>query len=247
MPGRYISSMQPSRILIVDSQRAFSGVLAAAIRAENDFTVVDVVHNADAATRVLEMREVDILLLDVELFGEDAAELARRLRRLCDRLPTVVVTDMDDPRLATAAVRAGVRSWVPKRLGLQHLMSVVRGTRNGESWFPPSLLGPVLADLARSAQPSPAEKKISTLTYRERQILQCMVNGLDRSTIATRLFLSSNTVRTHIQNLLGKLEVHSGLEAVALAARAGIACDDTADETADEASAPWPLAKFNQR
>ncbi len=239
--------MQPSRILIADSQRAFSGVLAAAMRAEHDFTVVDVVHNAEAATRVLEMREVDILLLDVELLGEDAAELVRRLRRLCDRLPTVVVTDMDDPRLATAAVRSGVRSWVPKRLGLHHLMSVVRGTRNGESWFPPSLLGPVLTDLARSAQPSPAEKKISTLTYRERQILQCMVNGLDRNTIAARLFLSSNTVRTHVQNLLGKLEVHSGLEAVALAARAGIAFDETPDEAADEAPVPWPLAKFNQR
>ncbi|WP_250280655.1 MULTISPECIES: response regulator transcription factor [unclassified Frankia] len=248
-----MSSMQPSRLLIVDSQRAFSSVIAAAIRIENDFTVLDAVPSLETANRILDMRQVDILLLDVELLGEDAAELARRLRRLCERLPTIVVTDLDDPRLAAAAVRAGVRSWVPKRLGLRHLISVVRGIRDGESWFPPSLLGAVLTELARSAQPSPAQRKLATLTRRERQILQCMVNGLDRGAIAAQLFLSSNTVRTHVQNLLGKLEVHSGLAAVALAARAGIALDGAPDEAADfvvafdGAAGPWPPAGLSRR
>ncbi|WP_322761764.1 response regulator transcription factor [Frankia sp. Cr2] len=229
--------MRPSRVLILDSQRAVSGALAVALRAEHDFEVVDAVHTADAATAVLGIRDVDILLLDAELLRGDGVDLIRQLLlRRSDRLPIVVMTDIDDPRLATAAVRAGVSSWVPKRLGLQHLMSVLRGARNGESWFPPPLLGAVLADLAHP-QPSPAEKKISGLTCREREILQCMVNGFDRTAMARHFFLSSNTVRTHIQNLLGKLDVHSAQEAVALAARAGIGCDEAPDAR--------PLARLN--
>ncbi|WP_052914807.1 response regulator transcription factor [Protofrankia coriariae] len=243
-----MSSMRPSRLLIADSQRAFSDVIAAAIRVENDFTVVDTVPSTEMASRILDLRQVDVLLLDVELLMADTAELVRWLRRLCERLPTVIVTDMEDPSLAIAAVRAGVRSWVPKRLDLHHLISVVRGIRDGESWFPPPLLGAVLTELARSAQPSPAQRKLATLTRRERQILQCMVNGLDRGAIAAQLFLSSNTVRTHVQNLLGKLEVHSGLEAVALAARAGIVPGGTPGEAAAFAGAAgtWPATNLNQ-
>ncbi|WP_239405148.1 response regulator transcription factor [Frankia sp. Cj3] len=221
--------MTPSRVLILDSQRAVSGALAVALHAEHDFEVVKTVHTVEAAATVLGILDVDILLLDAELLRGDGVDIIRELLlRRSDRLPIVVMTDIDDSRLATEAVRAGVSSWVPKRLGLQNLMSVLRGARNGESWFPPPLLGAVLADLARP-QPSPAEEKISTLTSREREILQCMVNGFDRTAIARRLFLSSNTVRTHIQNLLGKLDVHSAQEAVALAARAGISGDEAPD------------------
>jgi DNA-binding NarL/FixJ family response regulator len=93
---------------------------------------------------------------------------------------------------------------------------VIRGVYAGEMWVDPPLLGaamPVL--LTRLLTPAP--DPLSVLTARERQVLDCMVNGLSRAEIAARLNVSGNTVRTHTQNLISKLGVHTSLEAVTLA------------------------------
>ncbi len=210
------------RILIVDAQRAVGAALAAALCTESDLSIVDVIAGGgDAAAAALGAGDVDILLIDLEMPGADGIEIVTRLRRQNSGLRVVVVSDLQDPAVAVAAVQAGVNSWVPKRLGLRHLVWVIRGVQAGESWFPPALLGQVLAGLA-NPEPSPEARKIASLTARERQILLYMVEGLDRQAIARILYLSTNTVRTHIQNLLGKLGAHSGLEAIAIAVRAGV-------------------------
>jgi two-component system NarL family response regulator len=100
------------------------------------------------------------------------------------------------------------------------MVRVVRGVSRGEAWLTPDLLGLVLTDLtARTrAQASPLE----VLTPREHEVLQCLVDGLSRAEVAARLRLSENTVRTHTQNLIAKLGVHSTLESVALALRSGM-------------------------
>jgi DNA-binding NarL/FixJ family response regulator len=85
-------------------------------------------------------------------------------------------------------------------------------------WVDPALLGEVMpALLARALTPAP--DPFAVLTQREREVLDCMVAGLSRAEIATRLRVSGNTVRTHTQNLIGKLGVHSSLQAVTLALR----------------------------
>ena len=90
----------------------------------------------------------------------------------------------------------------------------------GEAWLAPELLGRVLTDLTTRAviQPNP----LAGLTVREREVLQCMVDGLSRVEIAERLRVSGNTVCTHTQNLMAKLGAHSTLESVALALRSGL-------------------------
>jgi DNA-binding NarL/FixJ family response regulator len=122
-----------------------------------------------------------------------------------------------EPDRIVAAVRAGAASWLPKGESLQHLLRVVRGTARREAWLPPAVAGQVLALLLRDPAPRPAnEPLLATLTPREREVLACLAEGVARREVAARLSLSANTVRTHLQNLMGKLQVHSTLEAVAL-------------------------------
>ncbi len=92
-----------------------------------------------------------------------------------------------------------------------------------ETHLPPALLTGVLRELtATRKHRTESQQLVESLTPREREVLRCMVAGLGRKAVAERLFLSPHTVRTHMQNVLGKLGVHSTLAAVALARRAGV-------------------------
>ncbi|MGH8967660.1 MAG: response regulator transcription factor, partial [Actinomycetes bacterium] len=94
-------------------------------------------------------------------------------------------------------------------------------------WIPPEVLGEVLRRVvAGDAEPEAGRRMLAVLTPREREVLQCMVDGLGRAEIAGRLGLSANTVRTHTQNLLAKLDTHSALEAITLAMRCGMRPSD---------------------
>lgn len=100
---------------------------------------------------------------------------------------------------------------------MQHLLSVILGVADGEVWIPPSCLGRVIEILLRkSEQASRGDDLLSSLTHRERDVLSLIAHGLERKQVAEQLHLSPNTVRTHMQNLLAKLGVHSAVEAVAL-------------------------------
>ncbi|WP_433547280.1 LuxR C-terminal-related transcriptional regulator [Streptomyces sp. CA-294286] len=135
----------------------------------------------------------------------------------------VVLAEKDDPRRAALALQAGASGWVAKDCSLQRLLAVIRGVLRDETHLPPALLTGVLRELtAARRHRTESERLVESLTPREREVLRCMVAGLGRKAVAERLFLSPHTVRTHMQNVLGKLGVHSTLAAVALARRAGV-------------------------
>ncbi|MCT2593035.1 response regulator transcription factor [Streptomyces sp. N2-109] len=136
---------------------------------------------------------------------------------------TVVLAERDDARYAAAALQAGACGWVAKDSSLSRLLHVVRGVLKGETHLPPALLTDVLRELtATRKHRTESERLVEALTPREHEVLRCMVAGLGRKAVAERLYLSPHTVRTHMQNVLGKLDVHSTLAAVALARRAGV-------------------------
>ena len=236
------------RVLVVDDHRIFAESLAAALAAEPDVDV-SAAGSGPAALRCLdrgvaEGRRFDVLLVDAELgagpAGAAAAAAARAapdhaetavdgislvagVRRAQPAVRTVVLAEKDDPRRAALALQAGASGWVAKDCSLQRLLAVVRGVLRDETHLPPALLTGVLRELtAARKHRTDSERLVESLTPREREVLRCMVAGLGRKAVAERLFLSPHTVRTHMQNVLGKLGVHSTLAAVALARRAGV-------------------------
>ncbi|MER7756845.1 response regulator transcription factor [Kitasatospora sp. NPDC097643] len=153
----------------------------------------------------------------------DGITLLARLRRGHPGLRAVVLATADDPHRAARALHAGATGWVAKESSLARLLAVVRGVLRDETHLPPALLTGVIRELTTARRDrTESERLVDTLTPREKQILRCMVAGLGRQAVAERLYLSPHTVRTHMQNVLGKLGVHSTLAAVAVARRAGV-------------------------
>ncbi|MEU9302629.1 response regulator transcription factor [Streptomyces sp. NPDC048269] len=147
---------------------------------------------------------------------------------------TVVLAERDDPRRAALALQAGASGWVAKDCSLSRLLAVIRGVLREETHLPPALLTGVLRELtAARKHRTDSERLVESLTPREHEVLRCMVAGLGRKDVAARLFLSPHTVRTHMQNVLGKLGVHSTLAAVALARRAGVRPADLAGDVVE--------------
>lgn len=235
------------RVLVVDDHRIFAESLAAALAAEPDVDV-SAAGSGPAALRCLERataegRRYDVMLVDTELgilapggartvpapagaagtAPVDGISLVAGVRAGHPHLRTVVLAERDDPRRAAAALQAGASGWVAKDCSLQRLLAVIRGVLRDETHLPPALLTGVLRELtAARKHRTEIEQLVESLTPREHEVLRCMVAGLGRKAVAERLFLSPHTVRTHMQNVLGKLGVHSTLAAVALARRAGV-------------------------
>jgi DNA-binding NarL/FixJ family response regulator len=153
----------------------------------------------------------------------DGIALVGRVRAGHPELRIIVLATDDDPRRAVRALQSGASGWVAKESSLGRLTAIVRGVLRDETHIPPLLLTGVIRELtAVRRERTESERLVDSLTPREKQVLRCMVAGLGRQAVADRLYLSPHTVRTHMQNVLGKLGVHSTLAAVALARRAGV-------------------------
>lgn len=159
----------------------------------------------------------------------DGIALVERIRSAHPTTRTVVLAERDDPRRAARALQTGASGWVAKDSSLSRLLAVIRGVLRDETHLPPALLTGVLREMtAARRHRTESELLVESLTPREQEVLRCMVAGLGRKAVAERLYLSPHTVRTHMQNVLGKLGVHSTLAAVALARRAGVGPVDLA-------------------
>jgi DNA-binding NarL/FixJ family response regulator len=214
--------VKQTRLLIVDDHRLFVETLAMRLSAEPDLEVLPVAHDVAGLLTIAKACRPDIVVLDMMLGSTTGLGVLDQLTELCPEAQIIFLTAADDMTLLVQAVRSGAVAWVPKSEGADHLVRVIRMVAEGGGFIPSRLLGTLLRRLTSGDEVAEAERRLASLTQRERQVLTCMVDGLGRSEIAARLGVSVNTARTHTQNLLDKLDVHSGLEAISLALRAGL-------------------------
>lgn len=216
------------QLLVVDDYVSFAEALACRLDIEPGLTA-SAVTTIEQTRSALTERRFDLILLDVELDGRDGIEFADEALSDHPDMRIVVVTAGRDESRIIEAVQIGVSGWVLKDEPIEHLLSVIWGALRGETWIPPRLLTYVLTEL-KSTQSERAEQaaRLATLSPREKQILGCLAAGMSADAIAGQLFLSRNTIRTHVHNMLKKLHVHSALAAVALARRAGLSVPDPA-------------------
>lgn len=211
-------TLAPIRVVVVDDQPVFAEALGARLRTEPDLEVLAEVYTVRDALATVTRLSPDVVILDIVLGDDDGVELEARLLEICPDLKVVLLTGLDDPTRVVEAVHLGAHAWVSKSVPSEELVRVIRGVQAGEVHIPPMLLASVLGPLRSDGNAAgPVAGPLDALTLREREVLQCFVEGLNRAQIAQRLFVSPNTVRTHTQNLLAKLHVHSSLEAVAVA------------------------------
>jgi DNA-binding NarL/FixJ family response regulator len=208
-------------VLVVDEERIFADAVAAQLDAEQDIKVVAALHPARKDEYLTAGRHAGVVLLDADLANGAASALCEELTASGAPPRVIMLSASSEPERIVTALRAGASAWVRKDESFEHLLRVVRGVAHGETWLPPAETGTVVRLLMRAQTKQREEDSLlAALTPREREVLACLAAGAGRDDVARQLYLSANTVRTHLQNLMAKLGVHSTLEAVALTRRA---------------------------
>lgn len=213
--------MRLIRILVADRHRGFAEALARRLDMEPDLRAVGNVATGAAAESAVSILGPDVVILDMGIADVSALELTERLTGRQQPVRVVGMFTGDDAAGATDAIRAGATAVATKETSFADLVHAILVVMNGGAWVPSHLLHGVLKELSPVRPPNRYGELLGRLSAREREVLDRMVAGRERAAIARELFLSINTVRTHTRNILAKLEVHSSLEAVSVALRAG--------------------------
>ncbi len=223
-------------VLIVDDHRAFGEALGVALGAEADLDIVAVTADGESAVEAAEARRPDVALVDLQMPGIDGLETSRRIRAVSKETVVVVLTGSDDELALGRAIQAGAHGFLRKTAAVQELAEAVRAAHRGEPLNAHDEIEFALRRLRRlRARDDDIAQRFDRLTPRELQILQLLANGKAPDDIAIQLEVSRNTLRTHIQNILMKLGLHSKLDAIVAAIRHGRV--DTVDVSSpDEAT-----------
>jgi DNA-binding NarL/FixJ family response regulator len=182
--------------------------------------VVGVAADGREAVELAARAEPTIALVDVGLPDQSGLAVGRQILKVCPDVYLIGLTALDDQRLVEEAVRSGFRAYVMKDTDLDTLVTSIDAVIRGE------LVLPERAPKGNWSRPSAPDREtgllVRQLTPREREVLVLLAEGAASKEIAARLGVSANTVRTHIQSILTKLQVHSRLEAAAFAIRSGV-------------------------
>jgi DNA-binding NarL/FixJ family response regulator len=198
-------------LLLADDHEVFAEGLGMVLDAEDDVEVLGVARDGEEALRLLDHHQPDVLLLDAHMPRTDLCEVLRAAKAKAPGTKVVVLSADTRRETVEIAMEAGADGFLAKDLSGWQLAAAIRKLLEGQSApvtpaLPPRLLRDPSVDL-----------RVRTLSAREREILGLLVSGHSNRHIAEECYLSLNTVRTHVQNVLVKLGVHSKLEAVAFA------------------------------
>jgi DNA-binding NarL/FixJ family response regulator len=208
-------------VLVVDDHRTFAEALGVVFGLEKDFRV-EVAANGLEAVAAAKRHHPDVVLMDLEMPGMGGVEAIRRVRAASPETHVLVLSGHDDDLLRAEAVEAGAVGFVSKFTPLDDLPDVIRRVGNGETGIDrheADRLSRLLHH--RRSQQATERQRANRLTPRQTEILQMMAEGISDPDIAQKLNLSRYTLRTHVQNILTRLSVHTKVQALAVAIRQG--------------------------
>jgi DNA-binding NarL/FixJ family response regulator len=211
------TSVDRIRVLVIDDHAVFSDALTTILRTEPGFDVVGTggtVREAIASSHAL---QPDVVLLDVHMPDGSGVDAAVAIKKDRPQTQVVILTSDEEESVLRAAVQAGVTGYLSKHESAAQVIQAVHAAAKGEALIAPYMLARLLTGMQKKTAPGPA----TPLTPRELAVLQELALGRDQHAVAVELRMSPNTVRTHVQNILAKLDVHSKLEAVSRGIREG--------------------------
>jgi DNA-binding NarL/FixJ family response regulator len=199
------------RLVLADDHQVFAEGLGMVLDTEDDVEVLGIAPDGEGALRLVGEHRPDVLLLDAHMPRTDVCEVVRGAKAAAPETMVVVLSADTRREIVDVAIQAGADGFLAKDLTGWQVASVLRKLLAGQT----TPVKPAVPE--RPARDPSVELRVRTLSAREREILGLLVNGHSNRRIAEECFLSLNTVRTHVQNVLVKLGVHSKLEAVAFA------------------------------
>jgi len=214
----------PITLLICDDHKILTDALAMVVERDGSLRMIaSPVHVPEEAIELCRVHQPDVVLMDIVFKGHmDGIKATRKIKEVSPATKVVIMTAHDDDRLLVEAVEAGASGFLGKEEAANEVLSAAKAAAEGEVLIDPATLTRLLHQVSKEREARrDAEALLGELTDREREILQLLAEGMRNEGIARKLFISPQTVQTHVRNLLAKLGVHSKLEAVAFAVKHG--------------------------
>ncbi len=204
--------MQPSRLLLVDDHALVREGLISLLSYQDDFIVVG--EAEDAAGALVQARELvpDIVLMDVELPGDNGIEATRRLKMEQPEVVVVMLTVRDDSPTLFDAIKAGAQGYFVKNVRSRELLEQLRGVARGEAAISRRMASRILEEIRGETEPFGPEEEP---TAREMEVLELVAARLSNAEIAERLVVSEHTVKNHMKSILAKLHLRNRRQAAA--------------------------------
>jgi DNA-binding NarL/FixJ family response regulator len=213
-------SGEPVRVVIVDDQELFRRGLTMLLAAEDDIDVVGEAADGEEATRLAATIAPDVILMDVRMPKQSGIEACIAIKQVVPSVKIVMLTMSDDEADLYDAVRHGASGYLLKDASIDQVAEAVRVVADGQSLISPSMAVKLLEEFkAMSSGGARVDDLSPKLTGRELEVLNLVAHGLNNREIARDLFISENTVKNHVRNILEKLQLHSRMEAVMYAVR----------------------------
>ncbi|HEY0068611.1 MAG TPA: response regulator transcription factor [Chloroflexia bacterium] len=213
----------PIRVLVVDDQPVFAELMGFKLDTQPDIKVVGTAFTGEDGLKLALETPHDVLLVDYHMPGLTGLEVIQGLKAEGMNTTVVVLTADTDEAIMAEAIAAGAAGYITKQQALNEVVQAVRTASEGEPVVPAFMIPRILSHFHKQQQrEQQAEQLREKLSAREIQILDQLARGASNDEISETFVLSPNTVRTHIQNVLKKMGVHSKLQATTLALQLGI-------------------------
>ena len=204
------------RVLLVDDHQLLTESLARVLALEPDIVVAGIAGTVADAKNLARDR-LDVVLMDYRLPDGTGADATRAIKTRWPSARVVMLTALNDDETILESIQAGADGYMTKDRAVEDVVSAVRAANSGETLLPRSVIVGIAQRVAAARDRATERRQIDPLTPRELEVLKALTEGLSTPEICERLFIAPNTLRTHVQNIMGKLRVHSKLEAVAFA------------------------------
>ena len=210
---------EPIRVAVVDDQELFRRGLTMLLGVEDDIEVVGEAGDGVAATELAGSAVPDVILMDVRMPKRSGIEACVAIKEIAPTARIIMLTVSDEEADLYDAVKNGASGYLLKDSSIDEVAQAVRVVADGQSLISPSMAIKLLDEFKQMSRSDRQQVPTPRLTDRELEVLKLVAQGLNNREIAKRLFISENTVKNHVRNILEKLQLHSRMEAVVYAMR----------------------------
>ncbi|MBO0731558.1 MAG: response regulator transcription factor [Acidimicrobiaceae bacterium] len=209
------------RVLIADDQALFRRGIYVVLGSEDLIQVVAEAENGEEAVAKAIETSPDVVVMDVRMPRVSGIEATRRIREALPTTKILMLTVSDEEDDLYEAIKAGANGYLLKEISVDEVAGGIRAVMRGQSLISPSMASKLLAEFTVLARRASGQEELDApmLTTRELEVLRLVAHGMSNREVAERLFISENTVKNHVRNILEKLHLHSRMEAVMYAVR----------------------------